>query len=319
MEVFFTAKGEMPVRLQIRETSVGMPPDEALAEAELKPEEIAENAANKFTFERPVWLRGGTEYAIVVMTDSPDHKLAIARLGEYDSANGWVRAQPFQAGVLLSSSNASTWTPHQDADLFFRVNAAVFGTASKKVRLGEVAADGTTYILPLAEVDYPSGRTEVTFVLTDKSSGIELARVQPGQLLSMPEAVTGEFYVDAELTGESALSPVLYDCAQIVMASLQPTGSYVSRAFPCGADKIVMIRIEALLPGSGNMRAYAQTGSSAWSEAELSSYEEAGDGWRRYDYLVPCSMAETRVKVELSGTPAERPRARALRAVILDA
>jgi hypothetical protein len=319
IEVFFTAKGATPVRLQIRETAVGMPTSEALAEAELKPGEIAEGAVNRFTFERPVYLRGGIVYAIVIMTDSADHKLAIARLEEYDSANGWVKAQPFQAGVLLSSSNANTWTPHQDADLWFRMYAAVFSAAPKKVRLGEVTADGTTDILPLAEVDYPSGLTDVTFVISEKQTGAEIARVQPGQLLSMPEAITGDYCVDAELAGESTLSPVLYDGAQFVMASLQQGGSYISRAFPCGADKELLIRVEALLPGSSNIRVYAQTGASAWTEAELGPYDEAGDGWRRYDYLVPCDRAETRVKIELAGTPAERPRARALRAVVLDA
>ncbi|MFP3030850.1 MAG: hypothetical protein ACEY3M_06775, partial [Wolbachia sp.] len=39
-------------------------------------------------------------------------------------------------GVLLSSSNASTWTPHQNLDLTFRLLAAKFSEVSHVVDLG---------------------------------------------------------------------------------------------------------------------------------------------------------------------------------------
>ena len=67
------------------------------------------------------------------------------------------------------------------------------------------------------------------------------------------------------------------------------------------------------------MKVYVQTGVSTWGEATLDGFEEIGDGWKRRNYSLPCGRAETRVKIVLTGTPSERPKARNLRAVILDA
>lgn len=318
VELYFCKAGISPVRVQIRRTTVGMPNREILAEGELAASEIREGVVCRIRFPHPVPLSANIEYAFVVMTDTADHEIGTAKLGEWDAAKGWVKSQPYAAGVLLSSSNASTWTPHNDMDLWFRLLGAKFDiSAPKRVDLGTAEMSGVTDLLPLTEVERPAADADVTFVLS--KDGVEAARVQANQLLSLSSALDGAYKVEAELFGLEHFSPVLYSGTQLFMGKLGNTGDYVSRSFPCGTAKKVSVRIEALLPGSSNIRVFVQTGASAWTEATLDGFEEIGDGWRRRTYSAACARAETRVKIVLSGTPAERPKARNLRAVILDA
>jgi hypothetical protein len=67
-----------------------------------------------------------TEYCIVLMTDSAQLRTHIAQLGKLTlDKNKIITSNPY-GGVLLSSANASTWTPHQDTDLTFVLYTARF-------------------------------------------------------------------------------------------------------------------------------------------------------------------------------------------------
>ncbi|MGL4459789.1 MAG: hypothetical protein ACRCUB_15640, partial [Plesiomonas shigelloides] len=124
VEVIVTAKGSTPISVQIRETQTGFPTQSILAESSIEPANITVGAWNRFEFKTPVRILANVEYAIVVLCNDPDGAVAIAELGKWDSTNGrWVTQQPYQVGVLLSSSNASTWTAHQDRDMTFRLLA----------------------------------------------------------------------------------------------------------------------------------------------------------------------------------------------------
>ena len=126
LDLWFRQKGDSQVRVQIRETQLGIPNQTVLTEASLEPSQInLSGTATRFEFQ-PVYLNAGQEYALVLLTDDGVHEVAIAELGKYDASHGWVTSQPYQVGVLLSSSNAQTWTPHQDRDLSFTLHAARF-------------------------------------------------------------------------------------------------------------------------------------------------------------------------------------------------
>lgn len=318
IEIWFTKKGVSTVRVQIRETATGIPIRTVVAEGEIQASQIREGQANRILFPFPIYLTAGIEYALVVMADTSDHEVAIAELGGWDTAKGqWVTSQTYQTGVLLSSSNASTWTPHQNADLWFKLVGPRFTATTKKVYLGEVTMEDVTELLPLADVLRPATGTDATFIIS--KSGTEVARVQAGQHLSLSEKLNGTYKVDVELTGTNIASPVLFDGTQLVLGKLSNTGDYVSRTFPCGTAKKISVRIDAITPGSSGVRVYVQTSASGWTEATLGSFDEIGDGWIRMNYSAPCARQDTRVKIELTGTPAERPRVSSLRGVILDA
>lgn len=315
VDIFFTLKGISSVRVQIRETLTGIPTQVVLAEGEIQAKAIREGASNHVTFPFPVFLDRGVEYAIVVMTDTSDHELAIAELGGWDEDKGqWVKGQTYQAGVLLSSSNASTWTPHQNADLWFRLIGARFTSNTKRVVLGNVEMKDVTEIMPLADLFRPASGSDATFILV--KSDKEVARVQASQVLSLSERLNGSYRLDVELTGSATASPILFNGTQFLLGSLSDNADYFTRAFNCGGSKKVSVRIETLTPNASKIGVYVQIGTNEYSEANFDGFDEIGDGWRRMDYSLPCNRLETRVKVLLSGSPAERPYARNLRAIL---
>jgi hypothetical protein len=316
-DIFVTKKGVSEIRVQIRDVQFGFPGRSVLAEGRLAVSAIQQGAYNRVTFAQPALLLAGEDYALVVLTDTSDHEVAIAELGKWDGASGsWLTRQAYQLGVLLSSSNAQTWTAHQTMDLCFRLLGAKFTSAAKTVTLGTVTLSDVTDLLPLAEIEYASAASGATFVL--KQGSTEVARIQPGRTVSMTAKLSGTYTLSVELTGETNLSPVLYSGVQLVQGKLRDTADYVSRAFPCGANKQVVATLDVLQPGSSNVQVYVQTSVNTWTEATLQSSTELGDGWKERVFSCDCGISETRIKIILTGSPSGRPRAKSLRAVVID-
>lgn len=327
VDLWFTKRGASDVRVQIRDTLLGMPNRAILAEGTIGRGDIKQGQNNRIMFDRPVLLDANVEYALVVLTDTADHELAIARLGERNQANNtWLTTQAYETGVMLSSSNASTWTAHQGEDLYFRLIGAKFTGTKKAIDLGTIELDGTTDLLPLAEIDYPASGTEITFVLKDDRDK-EVMRIQAGQSLESETVLTGTYKLSAELVGTAQLSPVLYSAAQFVAGRQSTDGTYITRAFPCGTNKKIRITLNCYTPGSSQIKVYVQTGAdakqlSSWTLAtkpDTVNFTEIGDGWQERTYEAKTDLPTTRIKIELSGDPRYRPYAASLRAVVLDA
>jgi hypothetical protein len=147
IDFWFVAKGlaTNKVVLEIRETELGLPNAVTVAEGILPGSSITTGAWNKISLTRPVWLEAGVEYAMVLLTDDPTHSVALAELGKFDSTTEqFVTSQPYTIGTLLKSSNASTWTPTQEADLTFRLYGAQFTSTTRTVDLGQLRAGVVT-------------------------------------------------------------------------------------------------------------------------------------------------------------------------------
>lgn len=141
VDVMFKAKGSTAnhVTLQIREVEIGLPTSTIIASGQLAGSAISLSGWTRITFDRPVYVQGGVEHAMVLLTDDNTHAVAIAELGKYDTVNqSWVTAQPYTIGTLLKSSNGSTWTPFQEADLTFRLYGAAFTSNTRTVNLGKI-------------------------------------------------------------------------------------------------------------------------------------------------------------------------------------
>lgn len=86
------------------------------------------NTATKFTFESPVYVQDGAEYAFVIQSDSNNYKVWISNMGDViPGTSRTISEQPY-AGVMFKSQNASTWTPDQNQDIKFTLHRAVFAT-----------------------------------------------------------------------------------------------------------------------------------------------------------------------------------------------
>lgn len=321
LELWFTAKGgSAPVIVQIRETQVGIPTTTVLSEGRLLASDIkTDGNPTRITLD-PVALEANREYAIVVLTDDANHAVSVAELGKYDPRTGWVTAQPYQIGVLLSSSNGSTWTAHQTQDLTFRLLGCRFTQTSKTVSLGQYTVTNLSDVMALAGVERPAAGTDVQFLATDAQGRIYTLSEDQG--LALTEKLSGNLAVSAKLTGTETASPILYPGTQLVFGTLEAAGDYLSRAIPAAATFNVAVTFDALTPGTSSVTVQAESGTpGSFRALSLSSGVEVGNGWVERTYKATSLVGvgadrTTRVKLSLAGSPQYRPFVRNLRVIV---
>jgi hypothetical protein len=319
VDVKFAVKGgNKPVLVQLREGSNGFPTKTVLADAVIAPNQIVTtNTYVRANFGTPIYLEAGTEYFIVLLTDDANHAVRVAELGKYDStAQRWVTAQPYTVGTLLSSSNNSTWTAHQDKDLTFRLVGADFTATSTTINLGSLTVSGMTDLQVLAPVDLPTDATTVFFRYT-RTTG-EVFTLAPGQALQFATSISDTLQVQAVLNGTATDSPVLFPGVQSVVGALDTAGFYQSRQFSIGAGGGTMrIVFDAQVPGTATV--VPQYDKNGFQNMTLAKSTPIGDGFVEYVYQDTgiVGLTASKVKLSLTGTAANRPRIRNVRAVMV--
>jgi hypothetical protein len=313
VDLWFKNKGSSRVQVQIRETTVGFPNQNVVAQATVYPVDINVNGTHTRVLFTPVWLEANVEYAIVILTDDAETSVAVAELGKFDQIhNAYITKQAYQVGVLLSSSNASTWTAHQDLDLAFRLLACRFTETEHIVNLGTITAAGNTNLLTLADIERVSSETDVEFIYTD--SGGKTNTLAEDMPVELKETLDGEVSVRAKLKGTTTRSPVLFQGVQAVLGTMDETGDYVTRAITAGNNISVKIIYESYTPGNSQAKVYVQNSDTTWTLIPLTSGSPAGDGWEEHTHVAEnFSGATTRVKIVLEGNVLYRPQVRNLK------
>jgi hypothetical protein len=391
VDLAFKGAGTQRVVVQIREVSSGIPSDTVVTEGVIEAVNISTTSWTKASFDRPVYLPAGQEFAIVVLTNDPAQVLGIAEVGKFDAAAGqFVTSQPFTIGNLLRSSNGTSWTVAAESDLAFRLYGASFTATTRTVDLGylfQVApssitrssttatvtavdhgfstgqkvviygaeqaayngaftitvvdddtftftvsgspatpATGTlravagdiTDLLTLAGVERVSDATDVEFVYV-LQSGVEIrggsnARIRLASLVNEP------ILLRAILRGTAAESPYLFAGVAAVYGAQQQSGTYISRAFPCQAGARVSVIYEAILPGTSGITVEVQKDDESWQTVSVTSSAAVGDGWLERQHVITsftAGGAQARVRLTLTGSVADRPKARDLRVVVI--
>lgn len=319
IDLWFRAKSSGPVAVQIREAALGLPTQTVLGEARVPASAIVTNGTHtRITFPSPINAAAGQEYALVVMCDDAITSLSIAELGKWDPHAGrWVTSQPYQVGVLLSSSNASTWTPHQDRDLAFRILRAGYTQTTRTVSLGNVSVTNATDLMLLAMAEQPAASSVVEYELG--LPGGTTLRVADGQPVRLPSAVTGNVSVRARLNGNASFAPVLHPGTQLIAGQVATSADYVTRAIPGGSNARVRVIFDAIIPGGAAVAVSASgidTGDN-WQNVPYQSATPLGDGWQEITHeLASLNEAMIRVRLALSGSSAARPRVRNLRVIV---
>jgi hypothetical protein len=142
IDVYFSSKDtNIPVTLQIRNTVNGYPGQKILpfAEKTLNPSSVNTSTngttATTFTFDSPVYVQENTEYAFVLMANSQDYNVFVARMGQTAlDSDRTISAQPY-AGVFFKSQNGVTWTADQNEDIKFKIKRAEFSNVTGTVTL----------------------------------------------------------------------------------------------------------------------------------------------------------------------------------------
>lgn len=138
IDVFFATKSAtIPVTLQLRTASSGIPTSSIVASVTLNPAQVNVSndgsASTSFTFSDPIFLKEGDEYAIVLIADTQDYEVFIAQQGQNIIGSEMALSKQAYMGVFLTSSNGSTWNPDQQKDMKFTIHRAVFSTSESTV------------------------------------------------------------------------------------------------------------------------------------------------------------------------------------------
>ena len=319
--LWFAAAGDKDVQVQLREVTSGVPSRSILAECVLKPAQInADIAAAKPTQAQwaPVLLESGVEYAIVVLTNDATTALAVAELGGWDAARAqWVTSQPYSVGVLLSSSNASTWTPHQTRDMTFELLAAEHTATTRTIELGSIAVQDATDLMVQAGAMLPAADAQLVFAMQlEDGSTLEAA---PGQAVQLASRYSGNVAVRAKLSGNTNHAAHLLPGMQLVAGSLQATGDYISPAINAGTNVTLNVVAEAVLPAGSALAVQMQAeGSSAWTNVPYLSTSPQTAGVLELSYrLTGISAERLRVRLVLTGSHGARPQVTNLRAIVI--
>ncbi len=307
VDLWFTAKGSSRVTVQIRDTMGGFPGRNVLAQAIVYPSSIYTNGnATRFTF-KPVWIEANTEYAIVVLCDDSTAAVRISELGQYDSTHRkYITKQPYQTGVLLSSSNASTWTAHQNMDLTFRLLACKFTETNYVVNLGEFNADDHTDLLILGQVERVAADTNVEFMVTDESGKTHVITEESS--VSLKEVLSGNCTLKARLKGATKRSPLVYSGLQLLLGKISTIADYVTRAITAGTNTTVRVIYDSYTPGNSSVKVYYQQPDTTWTLLPLTDATPVGNGVEEHVHvLTNYNQATVKIKLVLEGNVAYRP------------
>ncbi len=303
-----------PVDVDIVTMENGQPTRNAIATGRLSMAAVAAGVWTRVALELPVYVPPGVFLAFVVRTDDGEHSIAMARLGDFDTANQkWVSAQPYITGDNFSGSNNFSWLVHPDRDMTFQALSPVFSPAAKTISLGSFAAVDVSDILIRADIILPEAVCSVVFRV---KIGSTTYLVATDQTLELDEYYTGPVQIEAVLSGNARVSPVLSRDITVIFGKMKASGRYVGLPFTMGDPARVDVIFSGQLPVGSTVTVKADATDDSFVAATFVSAVAIDGGYSEYTYRIPAHSAPDggRLELVMSGTPSARPAIADLRA-----
>lgn len=289
LDLYFATKSTTrPVIVQIRNMVNGYPGETVYAEVSIKSEDVNiptnKNVpvATSVVLNQPVYCYAGRYYCFCVLSDSNDYSMYYAQMGKNRlGTTNPVVVNPYATGVMFSSSNASTWTAHQDSDLMFTLYRSVY-TGSGEIIFNNVSAqDATGIFLDAAyEVDSDNNSSNSKTGLTwyyrfmDSRNGNSLTDWLGIDTLTYRDfqSTTSRISLKAVITTDFSTSPFI-DSGRVSLRSFTDglSATYISKHLT-ESDfyepyKALKITYQAALPsGSSHKVYYMDTSTGTWNE-----------------------------------------------------
>ena len=306
--------------IALTETSVGIPDSTRVIDVkEILKADLTVNTWSNFKFTNPVYLNEGREYAFIVYTTDATAAVGVSELGQYDIINKrWITNQSFNNGVLLSSSNANTWSPIQKEDMTFKINKAVFGS-DITYDLGTTTVTNKTDLMILADLDLYAG-TVAQFEATLLNRNNEIHILNPYTPLAIGE-YTGDISVSLSLSSSNAnLTPVVNGVVQLASGIIDFPSSYNSRQFSVDGTSI-KVYIEMLEPAGSSVKVFYESSVGVYTEMTRNpaNATSIGDGYVDMEFRSSTvNINETRIQIVLDTTDKlQRPVVKNLRAFVI--
>jgi hypothetical protein len=317
--LYFTAKDpSIPVTVQIRGVTTGLPNGVIFAEKVLAPGDVSLNVETKVVFANPFYAQAGTSYAVVLLTNSSNYRMRVATLGQLGQ-NGVITRQTYAAGVLLESSNAETWTPLNGSDLTMKIYGYDFQPS------GEVRFQPITGVqFSDLNLDEYSSVPQGTGIAWEYSTdgGVLWDAIVPAEEERLPN-LASQVLVRALFSSNAAnISPALiHKDVNLIGYLNNTTGKYLNREneLTQGVSS-TKIYTQMNIPSGTTINWFASNnGGATWEAMSILTTRKIDEEWTEYTLTRTFSDPNgnrVRYKAEMTGNNLVYPRIHTLGATL---
>lgn len=286
---------------------------------------------NKLVFEDIAQLEANKDYAFVIITDSFEGEVAIAKVGEFDENRIVVHEQPDIDGTFFKSSNERTWTAYQDTDMKYKIYQVAYQNR-KEVKIGTVTAaerqDKLTDFKLVGNISNNLG-TGVEFYLKINNVKFPIALNKTLNLQGITKA-KGDIEIWAILTSSSPIyTPTIFSGLVFLAGNAITPSYYCSRQFEIREGRTKPAKLQIVLdqrvPPNTNLEVSYQSGATDenWTTIpkKLDSERYLGENWVEVIYETPSANVNflaSRLRLKLETSHYEnRPEVRNIRILVI--
>ena len=309
IELYFAARpgsSTVPITLEIREVVNGLITSQIYARKSLYSTGTSSGVRHSsdatvptvFKFDDPVILEGNKEYAFTLRSQSNAYRLWVATMGEptistANTANPvLVSKNPYLTGVMMSSSNNSSWTIHQTSDLKFKILGYDF-TYNGTVKFSQVSLSQFSRVLLLADSIIPDGTAINWEYKTNQMATYE--PITPNEMVLSDKITNTKLDVRAQIsTTTNRLSPIIsLDTVTAITSCYKSVGLYVMKEIT-GVPSFTNVKV--ILDVYGDQSAfhlYSLTGNDVVTSMTLSPTVNRLDyDWFELTYTATVTSAQ---------------------------
>jgi hypothetical protein len=314
MDIFFESKPSTndSVILEIRGVTNGTIDGTIYAHSVLNANQVNVSndgtVATRFNFEDPIVLNGNTEYAFVVRSLSDKYRIWVSEIGGTDVKTGEIILKnSYLTGVMMSSSNNSTWTAHQTMDIKFRLVEDIY-EQSGSVVFAPIPVETLTR-LDLSADAAILNNTAIKWYYSI-NNGVNYHSITPYTLRELGDTAEEVLLrADFSRSSDENITPLLaLDSLLLIGSSYQLEGNYVG-VNVVGIDKYtdVSVILDVLTPAGTTIGIKFSTdnGTTLIECANDATQTKILDsGWRELVYTgkVPKDVTATSCRVFIEAT-----------------
>lgn len=287
---FLKGDPDCDISIQIRNVVNGYPGVVCYGEKILKGKDVKTSATGtaetKVVFDDPIFCLKDTQYCITILTESNVASMFYSELGGTDIiSKAKVIKLPYTEGMMFSSSNAITWTAHQDSNLKFNIYGNKYSETGY-VYFAEINDVSYDRIMIMGDTSVPI-ETELTWEYSD-DGGINWYPIVLFEDIELKKLI-GRVLVRAKFKPSSTVSPVvLLESCYLIGFSNNTECNYVSRNIQMDeAFHTVKQIITIYKPEGTNVAIYyaIDTDGKDWKSARQTK-EKVVDaaGWTQYTF-----------------------------------
>lgn len=301
--LFFASKDpDLDVTIQIRNVVNGYPGTTVLTTKTLRPSEITisndGSVETKVTFPDPVLISSDVEYAIAILTESSQYRVYVAKMNQKDLASNQIVAQqPYTVGVMFSSSNATTWTPHHDIDLKFKIYAAKFKDTST-INFDPISMPNVAGLLLGVNQIVPRDSSIIWQWSEDGNQWYALA---DSDLTQTGEELDNVLIRAVLNSSGGKASPVIQTSNIVLIGTVPKTqGTYISRNIVSEPFTTITVYIDMSVPsGTSQTVEYSFDGTNWISFDAAIDSQQVDKEFIQYKYEATVDTAETNVRIRI--------------------